>query len=416
MIQSVKLNNFLSFGPDSGEIELHPLNVIIGRNGSGKSNFFEAIDLLRNAPSKMTPAIREGGGVADWLYKGETKGEKLASMEFVVENRAAISNEQLSKVLYQLSFANEGQRFTILDEKITGITHEHGEAKDYLLYDYNAGNPVINVRQENELSQKGRDFLERKFSIRGGIYYERKLSRYDISPEQSILAQRRDPDSYPEITSLAKELERIKLYREWSFGRGNPLSLQVKVDAPNDFIEENCDNMPLILNQFDFLGVKHSLLQELKYFYDEVEDFVVRLDSGTAQLYFRESGLNALIPAARLSDGTLRYLYLLCILLHPTPPSVVCIEEPELGLHPDILPKIGKLLVEASERCQLIVTTHSTVLVDSLTECPECVLVAEKENSQTTITRLNKNELSPWLEKYRLGELWSRGDIGGNIW
>ena len=122
------------------------------------------------------------------------------------------------------------------------------------------------------------------------------------------------------------------------------------------------------------------------------------------------------MPATRLSDGTLRYLGLLAILCHPKPPPLVCIEEPELGLHPDILPGLADLLLEASERCQLIVTTHSDTLVAALTYTPESVVVCEKEKGQTRMKRLDKVELSRWLEKYRLGELWSSGELGGNRW
>jgi predicted ATPase len=122
------------------------------------------------------------------------------------------------------------------------------------------------------------------------------------------------------------------------------------------------------------------------------------------------------IPATRLSDGTLRYLCLLSILCHPKPPTLVCLEEPELGLHPDVLPTLAELLKEASERSQIIVTTHSDVLVDALTDQPETVLVAERSATGTTLTRLDAEKLRPWLEKYRLGQLWTRGEIGGTRW
>ena len=68
MIQSIKLTNFLSFGSESEPIELRPLNIIIGTNGSGKSNFLEAFDILKNAPSNIAKPIREGGGISDWVY------------------------------------------------------------------------------------------------------------------------------------------------------------------------------------------------------------------------------------------------------------------------------------------------------------------------------------------------------------
>ena len=99
------------------------------------------------------------------------------------------------------------------------------------------------------------------------------------------------------------------------------------------------------------------------------------------------------MPATRLSDGSLRYLCLLAVLCNPTPPLVVCIEEPELGLHPDIIPEVAKLLVEASSRSQIFVTTHSDVLVDALTETPEAVIVCEKEEGATRMRRLDAEEL-----------------------
>ena len=85
-------------------------------------------------------------------------------------------------------------------------------------------------------------------------------------------------------------------------------------------------------------------------------------------------------------------------------------------MHPDILPTIAEMLVEASERTQLIVTTHSETLIDALSSTPESVLVCEKDENGTKMKRLDRNELGVWLEKYTLGQLWSEGQIGGNRW
>jgi predicted ATPase len=113
----------------------------------------------------------------------------------------------------------------------------------------------------------------------------------------------------------------------------------------------------------------------------------------------------------------MRFLCLLAILCDPDPPPLVCIEEPELGLHPDLLPKIADLLVSAAERTQLVVTTHSDPLVDAMTKRPEVVVVVEKHEGQPQAKRLESTEeMQRWLEKYRLGELWLRGEIGGTRW
>ena len=132
-------------------------------------------------------------------------------------------------------------------------------------------------------------------------------------------------------------------------------------------------------------------------------------------LLFLQEG-NYTVPATRLSDGTIRYICLLAILCHPDPPPLVCIEEPELGIHTDIIPLLATLLKEASRRTQLIITTHSDVLVDELTDMPESVLVCEKEKGCTSMKRLDRERLKGWLEKYSLGELWRKGEIGGTRW
>ena len=93
--------------------------------------------------------------------------------------------------------------------------------------------------------------------------------------------------------------------------------------------------------------------------------------------------------------------------------DLLCIEEPELGLHPDILPRLADLLIEASQRTQIIVTTHSDILVDAMTEIPESVVVCEKKEGKTSMVRLNKEELAVWFDYYRLGQLWTCGEIGG---
>jgi predicted ATPase len=112
----------------------------------------------------------------------------------------------------------------------------------------------------------------------------------------------------------------------------------------------------------------------------------------------------------------LRYLTLIAILCNPTLPPLICIDEPELGLHPDAIPRIATLLQETSEKCQLIVTTHSQIFIESFDKNPEAVLVCEKSENGTNLTRLDKVALEPWLRKYSLAELWARGDIGGNPW
>ena len=386
LIHSIQLSNFLSFGETSEAVQLRDLNVVIGPNGSGKSNLLEAIELLSGAPKDLTKPIRDGGGIRDWLWKG-SKTPPVASVEAIL--RYPKGPQPLR---YRLSFTEVGQRFEIVDERIENERAQSNKPQAYFHYRFQNGHAVLNVQD-----------------------VERRLNHEDIDPSQSILSQRRDPDQYPEITYLGQTLGKIRLYREWSFGRYSAPRLPQKADLPNDTLEADCSNLGLVLNRLRRdPAVKARLLKALQALYEGIDDYDVQIEGGTVQVFFHEGSRT--IPATRLSDGTLRYLCLLAILCHPDPPPLVCIEEPELGLHPDVLPRVGELLKEAAQRCQLIVTTHSDVLVDSMTDMPEVVLIAEKQAGETILRRLEAEKLKPWLEKYRLGTLWTRGDIGGTRW
>jgi len=190
-----------------------------------------------------------------------------------------------------------------------------------------------------------------------------------------------------------------------------------RADLPEDFLLEDASNLGLVLNDLQHRqGTKQVLIEKFRQFYDAADDITTKIHGGTVQVFIHEKGLSQPIPATRLSDGTLRYLCLLALLCHPTPPPLLCIEEPELGLHPDILATVAELLVEASQHTQLVVTTHSDALVSALTETPEAVLVCEHDDAGTHLHRLGAEQLKKWLENYSLGELWRMGEIGGTRW
>jgi predicted ATPase len=245
---------------------------------------------------------------------------------------------------------------------------------------------------------------------------KRSLAKDTIEPDRSILAQRRDPEIYPELAWLAHNYERVRIYREWAFGRSAVFREPQKADMRNDILEEDFSNLGLFLNRLKTRSpiAKKAILSGLKDLYEGITDFDVLIEGGTVQVFFTEGDF--VIPATRLSDGTLRYLCLLAILCDPEPPPFICIEEPELGLHPDILPKVASLLRTAAERTQIIVTTHSDILVDAMTDCPEVVVVCEKNEGKTEMNRLSPKDLKVWLEKYRLGQLWIEGQLGGKRW
>ena len=405
LIRRIRQTNLLSFGPDSGGLKLKRLNVLIGPNGSGKSNLLEGIDILRSAPRDLVAPIREGGGIHDWIWRGKPEGTDTARIEAIVENP-----QGPQALRYRLGFVERGQRFELIEERIENEQSYEGHAGPYIYYDQKGGRAFLTYKDETGVGPT----VKEKYP-----HVRLRLGRYDLRPEeikpdQSILSQRKDPD-LPELTYLGEALSRIRIYREWSLGRDSPLRLPQKADLPNDFLQEDGKNLALVLNRFQGKPVvKRRLLDALSKFYEGITDFHVKIEGSTVQLFLEEG--DVVIPATRLSDGTLRYLCLLAVLCHPEPPPLICIEEPELGLHPDILPTVSKLLLEASERSQLIVTTHSDMLVDALTNEWWSIVVCEKRDGQTVMRRLDEEKMAAWLKKYRLGELWSSGEIGGNPW
>ena len=390
----IKLRNILSFGPDGMDLELKPLNVLIGPNGSGKSNLIEVMGLLQAAPRELTAPIIAGGGVANWIWRGQpnTPSESetsSAEVEVVLDYPNAVP-----KLRHRFVFKEHDHRLNLTDERIEGQGKPSFFDDDTQVYfELADGRPNLSYEKQ-----------EGKITI--PIIFDN---------QKSVLAQLRDPVNRPEMTWLGDMYSRIALYREWAFGRNAPPRLPQDAALPNDFLFEGGKNLGMMLNRLkQEPAVKDRFLNALRQLYEGVVDFDVRIVGGTVQVTVQEG--NIVVPAVRLSDGTLRYLCLLAILCHPTPPTIVCLEEPELGLHPDILPGLADLLREASERCQLIVTTHSDTLIDALTDTPESVVVCEKENGQTRMKRLDKEELKDWLERYSLGDYWMRGGLGGTRW
>lgn len=388
-LRKIVLENLLSFGREAVSLELRDLNLLIGPNGSGKSNLIEAISLLRSTPfsgratdSDLRGVLRRGGGVEEWVWKGAP--DVPAAVEATVDPSGG-------PLRHVVAFRGGRVGFQLEDERIENAA-ERPSGRSSFFYRFQQGAPVLHTGTNGTV----------------------ELAK-SIEPNLSILAQRRDPELYPEIFSLVDFYEGIRIYREWSFGRNSVFREPQKADMRNDRLEEDFSNLGLFLSRLQRTPkAKQAILTGLHDLYDGVSDFVIPVEGGTVQVFVSEGDFS--IPASRLSDGTLRYLCLLAILCDPDPPPLVCIEEPELGLHPDILPKLAKLLISASERMQLIVTTHSHILVDAMSECPESVVVCEKENGATSLRRLSQPDLAEWLQDYRLGELWSRGHVGGNRW
>ncbi len=384
-ISQIMLKDFLSYGPGEYTFDLKALNVLIGPNGSGKTNLIEAFEVLRAVPKDVLRPFRRGGGFGRWVFNGAS-GEAVPALGLLTAGGT-------SSLRYHIELTES----------------EWGSAQ---------------VRSESVLpgqpySTPDEFFLERELygpaRIMGRGWGGDNERDVKVDDATSVLAQVKDEMAYPQLARISRLMESIQIFRSWALGPNAPTRGACPSDVRQDRLEEDFSNLPMRLQALRRMpALKRRLQALLSDLAPGFDDFEVFPEGGTLHLYLTEGDNN--ISAQRLSDGTLRYLCLLAILLDPPEGGVIIIEEPELGLHPDMLGTLRDLLVEASETAQIIITTHSTMLVDAFTEHPEAIVVCEKPEGSTELRRLTREEVDAWREFGSLGQLWISGQFGGTRW
>jgi len=197
----------------------------------------------------------------------------------------------------------------------------------------------------------------------------------------------------------------------------SPIRKTAKVDD-NRFLRPDGSNLPAFLY---FLREKHQdsyslivrTVQRVAPFFDEFQLDPLRLNPEYIKLEWRHKRSDQYFDASSLSDGTLRFIALATLFLQPEQfrPSVILVDEPELGLHPYALGVLAALVRQASVTTQVILSTQSSLLLDHFQ--PEDVLVADRVDGGTKLTRLDSTQLAKWLEDYSLGQLWEKNELGG---
>ena len=402
LIHRLKVAGFLSYGPNGVDLPMEPLTVLIGPNGSGKSNFLEAIALLKATQRDISEQF-SSDGIREWMWKGPGALDKI-----IID--AIVDYPWGGEVRHSLTLAQRNGRPEVIDEQIEPLGNNLDGRVALSYY-----RPPRNEQTELYLRENSPDPSNPNVAgaflasfLENGIHF-----RSDFVPERSLISLA-NPKDYPALWHLHSQYQQFQLFRDWCFGPSSGVRFPASAHTRADFLDEGGTNLPNVLSHFPGMG-KRKLVKALQKLFDGIVDVKSSVVSGRVALFLEEEG-NREIPVSRLSDGTLRYLCLLAVLLHPEPPPLIVIEEPELGLHPDLMPTLADLMLDASQRTQLVATTHSDVLVDSLTDTPESVVVCEKYDGQTQLRRLDKQALETWLEDYRLGELWTSGELGGNRW
>ena len=403
LIKSLHLKNILSFR--DAALELRPLNVLIGPNASGKSNLIDVVVLLRAAPDNVAGFLCRHGPAGNWVWQGaEQRAAAFPTVQVEAELRVP------EPVRYDLRVRTQDDRVHSLSENLNRIKRDTGET------DYRR--PVF-----QSVNGKGTVWPTRA----DGIVPTRddESETIDLEAGKSVLSAVRPSVSYPVLTDTAQRLAAVKIYRSWYVGRDSAVRQPQPTGGQGDFLEENFSNLARVVNKLKEQRLNPSMDEYLQRFYEDYESLHVRVyDDSTIQLAVNEKGQSGSLPVTRLSDGTIRFIALLAILCAPNPPPLVCIEEPEIAMHPDSLWLVKELLLAASERTQIIVTTHSTELVSLFSSDPEAVVVCDRDAAEgTRFRRVTRAELNEWqdfyeqtgkeLVVYGLSEMWMSGSLGG---
>ena len=411
LIKSLHLKNILSFRDT--RLDLQPLNVLIGPNGSGKSNLIDVIGLLQAVPSDIAGFLRSNGPTGDWVWKGQEQSETEPSFAFVgmVMDPPVNGRNSRYPCIYGLTFTVEDHRVHSLTENLDAVP----PVAERLTYIEEDADKQLYGRTYFHAADGNGEIWPTPDDGRQGNHDEKPVA-IQVPRGKSVFSEIRNPVEYPVLTQTARLLNEIKVYRNWHVGRDNPVRHPQRTDGDPNFLAEDFSNLALVVNDLLSQRLEPSLNDYLSRFYESYESLHPRIFGNTIELIVNEAGMSTPLPASRLSDGTIRFIALLSILCHPDPPPLICIEEPEIAMHPDSQDLVVELLIEASQRTQLIVTTHSPWLIDRLSAQPDSVVVCERDRHPadgTQFKRFTREQLEDWLEDQPLGEVWMAGAMGG---
>ncbi|WP_420264566.1 AAA family ATPase [Candidatus Magnetominusculus dajiuhuensis] len=362
------------------DLPIKPLNVLIGANGVGKTSLLDAFSLLSSSASgRLNHTLYDFGGIANILTRG-----KRDEISFIVDMKVP-SHEPLKD---EIHLAPGGTGYLI--------------SKETLLQERGSDEPFKHIFSINE-------------DIRYFDVYEKKIVQMtgmEHNPFEATLSQ--VTRMFKEPRTLRHILAAANYYHELDVGIRSPIKLPQQMrpatlpgSSGEDIIpylyylrESDRDRFDTIV---DTLHAAFPGFQELNF---------PPVAAGTLTMTWKDKNFNKPIYMHELSEGTLRFLWLVSLLQSPTPSTITMIDEPEVSLHPELLSLLVGLMREASQRTQLIVATHSDRFIRFL-EPKEVVVMDIDDGGCATVTRADTLDIDKWLAEYSLDEVWQMGQMGG---
>lgn len=389
--QELLIEGLLSFG-EKAHFKFGQLNILVGPNGSGKSNLIDCVRVLRYAPFDIQEAFKDSG-FEEWLYKGINHQQSRSALLQVTVKLPELSG----KIRHQVRLGPPIHSRAPLEEVVSSAEADKEQADLYFVGSYRSGATLSSLGS-------GKRRRERKWGV----------NEYDSF--RSILSQIRDVGQYPEITRLSGLYANFRIYSEWTFGRNSNLREATPTGRSDTTLSESMNDLALALNGLEKTAAHEKIRVLLKELKETYLDYVTRIFFGRVGLELLEAPFDLPLPAKRLSDGTLRFLALAAILLQPDPPSLICLEEPELGMHPDMIRLVAGMIIDAATKTQLIVTTHSEHLLTALQDDFDALFSFDAGLAGSTVRCFSREEYKSWRQEHTLGELWTSGELGGNRW
>jgi predicted ATPase len=347
------------------KLVLRPINVVIGPNGSGKSNFIGVFAFLHAIrEGKLRDYVTAAGGAEKVLHFG---------------------SKTTKEICLHLSFGHEVNQYEV----------KLAPTSDDGLYPSSEVAAFWNKRRGHT------------GPFKTGLFAREQGREAGIS----------DPTAVGTPYWVRGRLGSWRLYHLHDTSSSSPMRKTTKVND-NEYLRNDGSNLASFLY---YLREKHEpsytlirrAVQRVTPFFDDFRLKPLRLRSDDIMLEWRHKRSDQYFDASSLSDGTLRFIALATLFLQPEVyrPSVILVDEPELGLHPYAIEMLAALVRQASVSTQVIVSTQSSLLLDHF--APEDVLVANRVEDGTQITRLESLVLAKWLEDYSLGQLWEKNEFGG---
>lgn len=343
------------------KLEFGPLNVFIGGNGAGKSNLIGVFHFLhRVAKQQLQTYTGKAGGANAILHFGRKKTERLR------------------------------------------LRTEFRDGKNANIYEF-------------ELKPTGED----RFIFEQETTYYWDFTRYSDAFRAKPWASHVEAqvaESNQEIAGYIRGyLDSYRIYHFHDTSASAPVKQTCDVED-NRFLRADASNLAAFLYWLHEKQAVHyknieDTVRQVAPFFHRFKLAPSVLNPEKIRLKWEEKGDDTDFSAAALSDGTLRFICLSTLLLQPNLPSLILIDEPELGLHPAAIQVLAGLLQSAATRTQLIVATQSVTLINQLQ--PEQVWIVDRQEGESVFHRLRETDMSTWLEDYSLGELWEKNILGG---